>query len=147
MIQRTKQFAKTLSSTALALSILTAPAYANQPSFQTPSGNILCYLDNTASELDIFCLIFDADWPYPVEDEDCDADRIRAVSVGRDWPALAHTICTSDVFWPYPSPTLSYGADWSVEGFTCSVARTGVTCRDDEGTGGFEIARGGYSLN
>ncbi|MEL6959431.1 MAG: hypothetical protein AAGL89_10815 [Pseudomonadota bacterium] len=143
MIQRTKASAWTVS---LIFALAATPLAAERPSFTTPSGNITCFLETGASELDMVCFIRDAGWEYPHDGADCTDDRFRAVTMGDGWPPRAITICTTDVFWPYPSPQISYGSMWSVDGFTCSVETDGVRCADPSENHRFHIAQAALNL-
>ena len=147
MTRRTPRSARTASA-LLALALTAGPAAAERPAFQTPSGNILCYVDNSASVLDMTCLIRQAQWPMPkLVGDSCDMDLVRALVVAPDLDPQAIAICHSDVFWPYPAPTVSYGTTWQVEGFTCQIEQTGVTCTDSRTGRGYSVARAGYTLN
>ncbi|MBK4216506.1 hypothetical protein JJJ17_11265 [Paracoccus caeni] len=121
---------------------------AESPSFSTPSGNILCYvpvhLGSFDAEADLFCHIFSADWTPPSE-EFCDLDRTATIALGPKGNPSESMFCHGDVFWPVPTPVVSYGSSWSVLGYRCEIAESGVTCVNRDGHG-FEIARRGRKL-
>ena len=122
-------------------------AQAYSPSFQTPSGNIVCYLDNHASVLDLVCIAFENDWARVLTADECDADQVGVVVLGKRQAAYSDTWCISDVFWPYPAPVLGYGSTWAVERFDCRVDTDGVRCSDTEGSGAFHVRRGSVQVD
>ncbi|MBS8225796.1 DUF6636 domain-containing protein [Vannielia litorea] len=133
------------------LALLLAPLLAfalpaRAASFATPSGNILCYAPGSLgpSEAGLVCLIFEANWSPPLH-EPCDLDRTAAIVLEPSGTPFGITACQGDVFWPYPTPQLSYGSEWVLEGFRCEVATTGVRCTNAQGHG-FEMARRGRRL-
>lgn len=121
------------------------PSSADRPSFSTPSGNIICYVqDDPASAsagADLECYIFSADWA-PQTDEVCDLDSTANLTLGAEGLARESIACHGDVFWPIPTPVLSYGSSWAVLDYRCEIAESGVTCTNKSGNG-FEIARRG----
>lgn len=122
--------------------IAAGQAWADTPTFTTPSGNIICYAPAVADKDQgkLACHILAADWTPPVK-EFCDLDRTPTLWLGPVGAPEESIICHGDVFWPIPTPTLSYGSVWSVWEYRCEVARTGVTCTNASGNG-FEIGRG-----
>ena len=118
------------------------------PSFGSPSGNIICYVPDVFAsrygEAKLVCHIFSADWAPPLE-EDCNLDRTPTLTLGPEGAPRESIECHGDVFWPVPIPTLSYGSIWSIFGYRCEVARSGVTCTNESGHG-FEIARRGRRM-
>ncbi|MEM8691698.1 MAG: DUF6636 domain-containing protein [Pseudomonadota bacterium] len=126
--------------------------HADVPSFQSASGNILCFLNagpalhaNQNQEAQLSCLIFEADWVPPDAAEHCDLDETRILTLPLDGSATEGWTCHGDVFWPHPTPTIGSNATWSVAGFDCEIIRTGVTCRSEAGHG-FRLARAQRSL-
>lgn len=153
MTPKTKPFARTLTAlSALIAGLAATPAVAN--GFQSPSGNINCYLDVFSSqpygELDMICLIFETsiDLPTTFADEDpgCDLDRTRAFILPKSGPARGELYCHGDVFWPIPLGALSYGSEWSLSGYTCSMATDGVRCTNQTGHG-FHVSRATHALD
>lgn len=124
----------------LAMLGLASPAAAN--GFSSPSGNITCYLDVFSparmDEVPLVCLIFDADWPMPpkgtMSDPTCDLDSTRTITLPRNGPASASWTCHGDIFWPVPQGQLSYGSEWSLMGYSCSVQTDGVRCDNGRGS-------------
>lgn len=140
MTRKTKPFVKTLTALSAAF-LACATSSAQAAGFSSPSGNIRCYLDIYSDvpfdEKPLVCLVFNADWDLPPDygdgDPTCDLDRTRTVILPRTGPATARWTCHGDVFWPAPLGQISYGSQWSLFGFTCDMANTGVTCRNDLG--------------
>ncbi|PTX54339.1 hypothetical protein C8N43_3153 [Litoreibacter ponti] len=151
MIRKTRKFASTASFWLACVGAFAQPAWPN--GFESPSGNIVCYLDvfsdTPYDQKALHCLIFLADWDMPPDygdnDPTCDLDRTRIVILPPEAPASARWVCHGDVFWPYPQGALSYGSEWSLPTFTCSVAQDGVRCRNEAGQG-FHLRRSALVL-
>ncbi len=94
------------------------------------------------------CLVFEASWTPPNDygdgDPTCDLDRTRIVILPPDGPATERWVCHGDVFWPIHG-AIGYGSAWSVLGFDCQMAETGVTCQNARGNG-FSVRRAARSL-
>lgn len=154
MIRRMRRSGWTASAACAALLMLVGPALADRPGFASPSGNIMCYLEDDPfvslplTQRDIVCLIFEANWTLPDyygdDDLTCDLDRTRTIVLPVDGPARARWTCHGDVFWPFHG-AIGYGADWSMVGFACQMAETGVTCQNGRGNG-FSVRRAGATL-
>lgn len=142
------KFMTILAATGLALAGFAAPAAA--AGFASPSGNIRCFVDIYSSdpidEVDLVCLIFQADWPMPILDDGCDLDKTRMIILPRQGAATATRACHGDVFWPEPLGAISYGSEWSLMGFTCSMATDGVRCENGQG-GDFWVRRAALVLD
>ena len=148
MTLRTRQFAKTAS--VLSSLLVAAPSLAESASFSSPSGNIVCYLETDGgmnpNDSPLACLIFESDWTGPpYKSDDCGLDQTRQVMMFPTGKGEVFWGCHGDVFWPYPSPTISYGSTWSVTGFSCNMEQSGVTCANAEGYG-FKLRRGGIDI-
>ena len=136
-----RPFVRTLTalSALFVMCLLASPAAAR--GFTSPSGNIRCYLDiyspNAYPDQDMICLIFDADWDLPPyygdDDPTCDLDRTRAIILHPSGPPSEQWFCHGDVFWPAPLASISYGSEWSIFDFTCTMATDGVRCRNGQG--------------
>lgn len=150
MIRQIRPFAKTLTAISAALAAMPAQAAG----FSSPSGNIRCYADlynsQPLDEVDLICLIFEADWDLPPDygddDPTCDLDRTRSVFLPAQGAPRERWICHGDVFWPAPLGKISYGSNWSLFGFSCDVARNGVTCRNATDHS-ISVARAARALN
>lgn len=122
--------------------------------FTTPSGNIDCFMSNTADSRFANCLVQDYRWARtPTRTADCHLDHYPGeVLLPAEGRAKAGA-CRGDVG-PLCGPSgldgcvvLGYGNSKKLGSITCKSARTGVTCRQDGADGhGFRISRSGYSL-
>jgi len=118
---------------------ISAPAHA--VGFASPSGNIKCYVDlygaETVDEAGFVCLISSADWGLPPDfgDDDpiCDLDATRALFLPRNGAPYENWICHGDVFWPAPLGAISYGSNWTLFNFDCSMETDGVRCTNQTG--------------
>ncbi|OAN84992.1 hypothetical protein A8B78_05675 [Jannaschia sp. EhC01] len=127
---------------------------ADRPGFNSPSGNIICYLENDldvyqpVQDLSLTCLVFEATWTLPDDygDDDpiCDLDRTRRIVSPPDGPAIERWTCHGDVFWPIHG-AISYGAEWSFLSFDCQMADTGVSCQNGQGHE-FSVRRSAQAL-
>ena len=129
------------------LALLSARAQAASQSagfFKTPSGNIVCrygYGARIPSPL-LECGIASGLRPAPPRSGrackvlDYTPDRVALAPAGRPQPIA----CSGDAG-PFADPaaarTLPYGAVWRGGGYSCSSARTGLTCRNAAGHGFF----------
>lgn len=143
MIPRTQPFVWTASLiTAL---LVASPSFAERASFSSPSGNITCYLEHEGgadpADSPLICLVFAADWTgQPYKSEDCGLDQTRQVQMFQTGKPEVYWGCHGDVFWPLPTPTIGYGSTWSVTGYSCEMAQTGVSCQNTDGNG-FKLRR------
>ncbi len=141
MTQPMRPFAKILTALSASAAFLFATPVASM-GFQSPSGNIVCFLDvysdTPVSDMPLICLIFDADWSLPDDygdsDPTCDVDVTRTLILGREGRPDERWTCHGDVFWPQPLGTISYGSEWSLFNYSCAMAERGVTCTNGEKT-------------
>jgi hypothetical protein len=136
-----KMIAALSIATAAALPLAaTAHAEALPPSFQTPSGNIACWVaDNVAS-----CDVNNHTYAPPAGD--C------ALAQNFDWrnfmlrqgesPELR---CSRQYDLP-SAMTLDYGQTYSVGVMTCDSETSGVTCTDNSTGRFFRVSRESYQL-
>lgn len=119
--------------------LLPATASAVTPNFRTPSGNIGC--DMRAGS--VRCDILNYTYRPPRKPASCDFDWGGAISINAR--GRARFLCYSDTVMPPPgrARTARYGQTVYRNGFSCSVTRAGVTCRNPAGHG-FFISRGSY---
>jgi hypothetical protein len=115
------------------------------PAFQTPSGNILCWLaENTAT-----CRIID--YTYSVQ-------QLPADCTSPGWPSSFWLYqgnppslkCDADPPGTYHGlrahTTLDYGQTQSAGVMTCDSAPSGVTCTDTSTNHFFRVSRDSYEL-
>jgi hypothetical protein len=122
-------------------SAATAHATERPPSFQSPSGNITCWVaDNVVS-----CVLFNRTYAPPLGN--C------ALAQNFDWRHFAllkgqspELLCDRNYDNP-PSPmTLDYGQRYSAGVMTCDSEISGVTCTDTSTGHFFRASRESYQL-
>ncbi|MCF2906540.1 hypothetical protein L0666_16220 [Octadecabacter sp. CECT 8868] len=155
MTRKTKLFARTLTTLKTFVASLVfacAGSTVQANGFGSPSGNIRCYVNlytgQPISDAPLVCLIFEADWDLPANENfpECDLDQTRQIILPAVGTSRAQWICHGDVFWPEPLGTISYGSQWFLFNFECEMQRNGVRC-SNSGDGGFVLNRGSVSLD
>ena len=106
--------------------------------FQTPSGNIGCYVDSSGAR----CDIAEREWSPPPAPSSCELDYGQGLTVDGDGASF---VCAGDTTLGAPA-TLAYGASAQRERFLCESAEAGVTCTDTETGAGFFISRQVYRI-
>jgi hypothetical protein len=106
--------------------------------FQTPSGNIGCYLDQRAAR----CDIRKRSWKPTPPPEPCELDYGQGIAVGADH---AEFVCAGDTTLGGPS-TLGYGQVARRGDFRCRSGRKGVTCSHAANGHGFFLSRESYRI-
>jgi hypothetical protein len=106
--------------------------------FQTPSRNIHC----ESFPASLLCVTDYRLAPEPSHDF-CPVDWIGLfIQTGEH----AGPACAGDLEVSLePAEVLQYGQTWALNGVTCEVEKTGLTCQDDIGNG-FTVAMAGWSL-
>lgn len=141
MTRRIQPFAWMAKSLAVLLTLACAtPAAA--AGFVSPSGNIICYVGLYGAvpiaEAPLTCLIFEAEWDMPADyngsDPNCDLDSTRMLTLPAKGRPSEMWACHGDVFWPAPLGRISYGSEWSLFAYTCTMATRGVTCTNGDKT-------------
>lgn len=110
-------------------------AFVDRGSFRTPSGNILCALEERFAG----CSVVVHDWSAPPDEEGCTADdeagtvRLNGskVSVATD----CYTLAEKD------AAVLNYGSGVELDGVRCVSEESGVTCLDTTTRKGFTVSR------
>ncbi|HEX8691740.1 MAG TPA: DUF6636 domain-containing protein [Longimicrobium sp.] len=129
-----------------ALGLGPAPDAGQSHSFRTPSGNIACMAaveDDGGWTLRCDIAMSQRSWEGGSAGEECDLDD--GDSLGLNATGRAYWVCHGDTVLGPGAPTLSYGSTWSVGPFTCTVERTGVTCRN-RSRHGFTLSRTSYRI-
>ena len=107
-------------------------------SFQLPSGNIQCILMDDY----VGCEIGNRTWDPPQRPAGCDGEWGDRVEMDADgWPRFG---CHGDTVrgdWP----VLGYGTTAVTGPFSCTSAKSGLTCTRSNGHG-FSLARGSYRI-
>jgi hypothetical protein len=127
-----------LISALLALAFGPSSAAAKTGLFQTPSGNIGCYLDPNG----VRCDIRFHDWTSPPRPSWCDVDYGYGLQVGKKHRATF--ICAGDTAIDRTSPVLAYDHHRSAGRFTCWSRTAGITCRNRNNGHGFFLSRQSY---
>ncbi len=135
------------TSTVLATAAPTVATTASPPAtagpasadaFQTPTGGIKCQLVSnlTAGTQSVRCTALGSTAKLPKRPASCDFDweDIAVSATGKSF-----TVCAGDSI-EGNFPVLAYGATWKRGVFTCTSAKSGVTCRNPSRRG-FRISK------
>ncbi|MEW6583564.1 MAG: DUF6636 domain-containing protein [Actinomycetota bacterium] len=140
MLRRTLLLSLACAATA---AVAAGPAMAASRQFQSPTGNIACWIEGGTS---VRCEITQRDWSPPPKPRACRLDWGQGLVLGaRNRPGF---LCAGDTIQPPPSdpyPVLRYGRSLRVGSITCTSARTGVTCTN-RARHGFTLSRQRYRL-
>ncbi len=128
------------AAAALAIA-LPATARADVHNFQTPSGNIVCTIDNTSAACDISDFIYEP--PPPPECGKHIAWGSRFVLAPGNPGAIE---CHGDTLRVPGEPTLNYGQTISAGTITCDAQPSGVKCTDTSSGHYFQVSREAYSF-
>ena len=109
--------------------------------FETPSGNIGCYVDVTAAR----CDIRERSWEPPEIPKACvkaGVDFGQGIAVGKNGASF---VCAGDTAFGGKA-TLGYGQVAQRDVFRCKSAESGMTCSNIETGAGFFISREKYRI-
>jgi len=139
------KLALTATATAAATVALAATAHAGvPPSFQTPSGNILCWIADDAAT----CRIID--YTYVAAPADACSSPGFANGFWLDEGKPAELRCSPEPPGTYSGlrahTTLDYGQTRSVGVMTCASEASSVTCTDTSTGHFFRVSRDSYQL-
>ena len=110
--------------------------------FETPSHNIACAITTGDGEGAVRCDIAEKTWEAPHRAEPCEAgDYGHSVTTDATGTSFE---CASDAVGG--GRVLPYGSSLRGGQFTCTSARTGVTCRHANGRG-FTLSRASYVIH
>jgi len=118
----------------LPLLLLASPAAADEfLQFQSPTGNIHCYIA-TGDYAEVRCDMIELTPTYRQAPQGCDMDWGAYFTVGLSSRkgALA---CVGDTAINPDSVVLGYGKSIQLGGFECSSEKTGMTCTNPGGHG------------
>jgi hypothetical protein len=107
--------------------------------FESPSGNISCYLDKSG----VRCDIERKTWQPPPAPGDCKLDWAAGLSVSRADEATF--TCAGDTVLG-AKDKLAYGQALRAGDFTCTSASTGMRCENTDSGHGFMLASEEYDL-
>lgn len=114
-----------------------AAASARTGLFQSPTGNIGCYISTSYTRCDIAV----HDWPTPPKPANCDVDYGGGLDVGLH--GRGGFVCAGDTAL-HQGPVLAYGKRRSAGRFTCTSRAVGMTCRNRRNGHGFFLSRQSY---
>ncbi len=111
--------------------------------FQSPSGNIACYMEGGEgfARCDIGQMTAQS---HPNRPADCELDYGNAFGIGAN-DARGAALCYGDTVAMPDLPVLSYGEAATLAGISCTSAKTGMRCVNAAGHG-FDISKGKQSL-
>lgn len=116
---------------------LTGDATQAVPFFALPSGNVVCEIVAEEARCDIATATYDtSDAP-----QDCPVGWAMTLAVGVD---VAGPRCAGERPMPQAPLVLDYLQSTRVGGFSCSVAQSGVACRNDATGHGFWLRSEAY---
>jgi hypothetical protein len=118
-----------------AASAASASAFARSFPFQSPSGNIGCYISKKAVRCDIRA----HSWPTPPKPPTCDVDYGGGVAVGQH--GVATFICAGDTALDPSSDVLGYGDRISKGNIRCASKTKGMRCVNLDTKHGFFLSR------
>ena len=108
--------------------------------FQTPSGNIGCYVDARTAR----CDIRERNWDPPASGEPCELDYGQGIAVSAQG-GKADFVCAGDTALGGPS-VLDYGQVSRRGSLRCRSGGKGVTCIESRSGHGFFLSRERYRL-
>lgn len=106
--------------------------------FESPSGNIGCYLDPQG----VRCDIAERTWKPPPPDQPCELDYGQGIGLDSGGAAF---VCAGDTALG-AGPRLAYGDSAQRGSFLCESAESGMTCTDTASGRGFTLSREGYEI-
>lgn len=111
--------------------------------FETPSGNISCFLTAYATESTVECTVREHEYDDPPKPDDCDLAWIPQFTLAAE---ASYGACRGDVNDPLPPVVLEYGTAAVNRQLRCVSEETGLTCRNEDTGHGFVLSRAEYSL-
>jgi hypothetical protein len=125
---------KRSATVALALAALLLPAAAQAGPFQSPSGNIGCFINKSG----VRCDIRQRSWRPPPKPRSCDVDFGQGVALDRR--GRAGFVCAGDTTLG-AGPALAYGDAIRRGRFRCSSRTDGMRCVNRRNGHGFFLSR------
>lgn len=110
--------------------------------FETPSGNIACFLLSYDVRL-VDCVVQERDFADPPRPADCNLDWAPQFTLGGD---SSYGACRGDVDGTPTDTVLRYGGTAVNGPITCRSEVTGLSCTNDKTSHGFTISRATYRL-
>jgi hypothetical protein len=125
----------------------TAHARAGVPTFQSPSGSIVCFMNNDGAPAlnGVLCYVANHTYPLPQGDVDCSAANAWGhFLLNQGEPSAAE--CADQVNGLAHAPALDYGQTRSIGPITCDSEPSGVTCTDSSTGHFFRVSQESYQL-
>jgi hypothetical protein len=113
---------------------IAVPASGSLVGFQSPSGNIGCYMNGKSAR----CDIVKHDWVAPPKPPSCELDWGQGVVVGRH--GKAEFVCAGDTA-INEEQVLGYGESISRGRFRCVSKETKVKCVNERSDHGFKLSK------
>ena len=135
------KFVMAVTATAALAIALPATARADIRNFQSPSGNIVCTIDNSGAACDISDYIYQP--PPPPECGKHIAWGSRFTLAAGNPGAIE---CHGDTLRVPGEPTLEYGQTISASTITCDDEPSGMKCTDTSSGHFFQVSREAYNL-
>ena len=118
--------------------MLAAPAWAETQYFQSPSGNIVCVIEQQNIE-SVRCDLGVDRQSYTARPAACQGRWGRSFGVAET--GMGFLNCVTDLIRaPRDAVVLPYGVALDVDGIICRSETTGMTCTNRDG-GGFSVRR------
>lgn len=111
--------------------------------FQTPSGNIGCFLLSYGGDRWVECTLREKDFADPPRPADCQADWAPQFTLGT---TAQYGVCRGDVSGEATDEVLAYGAAATNGPIRCVSETTGLTCLNEDTVHGFVLSRERYEL-
>jgi len=109
-------------------------------SFRSPSSNIGCEVDASATR----CDIKERSWAPPPKPAGCDLDWGQGIEIsGTETPGF---VCAGDTALDPSAAVLNYGQRTRQGSIVCESQPAGVTCTNEAGGHGFFLSRDSYRI-
>jgi hypothetical protein len=107
--------------------------------FQSPTGNIGCYIDRSS----VRCDISERDWEPPAAPADCDLDYGQGITLNAG--GAPEFVCAGDTALG-AGKKLAYGQSIGAGILRCESLESGMTCTDAESGQSFTLSKESYDL-
>ena len=120
--------------------LVATPALAEELTFfQSPTGNIGCMAIVGGEFDEVRCDLRQLTASFTRRPADCDLDWGDSFAIGAN-DRKGSLVCHGDTVFDQNAAVLDYGLNAAFGPFTCTSAKTGMTCSNDLGHG-FSVAR------
>lgn len=129
---------------ALVLSLAAAAPAAAFTAFESPSGNIGCYVDRSAGAR---CDVAKREWTVTQRPRGCPADMDFGQGMIVNRGGRGHVVCAGDTaLLGGDGPVLAYGQSRTEGRYRCTSRRSGMRCVNRRNGHGFVVSRERYRL-